>query len=194
MQQKIQGLTTTAELALQILTLDTGLGHSEDVTNLSAVMSSQLSFVETEISGTSEAVLMAVDEARKDTKSELAIISQDIQSRFGALERLITSQQEQLSGGFQAMGDLRSDFVRFLTFEALQMTHTCCASTLLYFMGRRKPWVLTIQKFSGNIEEIQEDEEELRTRLEALLSEFEIRFRESGRTLRNSSGDTGGDG
>ena len=67
-----------------------------------------------------------------------------------------------------------TELLRFFTFEMLEMTHTCCRPGLLsirVYCPPRK--VVSMMRFRGNVEEIQEDGEELVQRLEDLLVEFE---------------------
>ena len=85
-----------------------------------------------------------------------------------------------------AKGEVVGELLRFLTFEALEMTHTCCTAT------RQDPpeaysltlfSVVTLQEYDGNTEEIWEEEEELRLRLEKLVLEFDTQLSKSGEDL-----------
>lgn len=91
-----------------------------------------------------------------------------------------TRSWEVLSGG------LADALLRFLTFEALEMTHTCCSASVELpqspcFSNWHlwQPQVYTLREFQGAVEEIHAEEEELHQRLENLVSEFKIQFVES---------------
>lgn len=86
-----------------------------------------------------------------------------------------------------AQDDMAGELLRFLTFEALEMTHTCCIGTEKYITDCRScsQRVYILEEFKGSIEEIHEDEEELHRRLEELLSEFNSRFAEARKSLRD---------
>lgn len=82
--------------------------------------------------------------------------------------------------------EMAGELLRFLTFEALEMTHTCCKATWGRYLGGCSGGYfqyLTLWKFGGIAEEIHDDEEELYRRLEGLLSEFHARYAESGEDL-----------
>lgn len=83
-----------------------------------------------------------------------------------------------------AWRQVSTDLLTHLTFEALEMTHTCC-----YFenfaqvpLARRQHF--NIKQFPGNVHEIQEEEEELGARLEYLVQEFQCKLDSSQRPLR----------
>ena len=82
--------------------------------------------------------------------------------------------------------NMAPELLRFFTFEALEMSHTCCSTGLLDIRGYCPPLqVASIIQFPGDIEEIQEDEEELVERLENLLVEFEARLDKSKESLKD---------
>lgn len=84
--------------------------------------------------------------------------------------------------------ELAGELLRFLTFEALEMTHTCCTYRRYY---HTKParycgvLVDTLWAFQGSIDEIQDEEDEMHALLERLLPEFDAELAESGAGLRN---------
>ena len=84
--------------------------------------------------------------------------------------------------------DMAAELLRFLIFEALEMTHTCCKGIEKYLTecGSCSYKVYYIlEEFKGTIDEIHEEEEELQQRLEELLLEFNAQFSETKKSLRD---------
>ena len=77
-------------------------------------------------------------------------------------------------------GETAGELLRFLTFEALEMTHTCCKDIRV-----RPPGYYSLRLFEGSVEEIHDEEQELHRRLEELLSEFGTHLEDSGEGLRD---------
>ena len=80
--------------------------------------------------------------------------------------------------------EMAPELLRFITFEALEMTHTCCscdASSHPHAVPRCENCGLGY--FPGNAEEIHDEEEELIGRLDSLCMEFKARFAESKEEL-----------
>ena len=63
--------------------------------------------------------------------------------------------------------ELVSELLRYLTFEALERTHTCCAGGAVPHPVRT--WTCTMQTFGGSLDDIHDEEGELLARLQALL-------------------------
>lgn len=83
-------------------------------------------------------------------------------------------------------GELASELLRYLTFENLEMTHTCCAGDELPGTADDPLFgfgTLVLRPFGSNAEEIRDERGGLLGRLEALLSEFETRLREGEELL-----------
>lgn len=84
-------------------------------------------------------------------------------------------------------GEKAREVLRFLTFEALEITHTCCKHSQRNFLrvlpsGTME--LLTLRRFQGSVEDIHDEEKELHGRLKQLLLEFNDRLAESGEGLR----------
>lgn len=79
-------------------------------------------------------------------------------------------------------GNLLPELLRYFTFEALEMTHTCCFERWLPWKGEDS-MILTLRNFRGSVNGIHDEESELITRLESLVSEFATRFRKSEEEL-----------
>lgn len=79
------------------------------------------------------------------------------------------------------------ELLRFLTFEALEITHTCCFGAGMPVPGRSNPHraAPTLVMYRGDVDDIHEEEEELIERLEALVTEFEKKLRGSNEDLRD---------
>ena len=96
---------------------------------------------------------------------------------------------DNLQGAFlleAAKGEVVGELLRFLTFEALEMTHTCCISTHKHPLESHSPCLSRVpylREYEGNIEEIWEEEEELHLRLENLVLEFDNQLSKSGEDL-----------
>ncbi|MBE3048201.1 hypothetical protein IMZ48_37995 [Candidatus Bathyarchaeota archaeon] len=74
------------------------------------------------------------------------------------------------------------ELLRFLTFEALEMTHTCCSGNRdITAVGEAE----FLGLFRGSVEETHDEEQELHRRLEELLSEFSTQWENSGDDLMN---------
>lgn len=102
-----------------------------------------------------------------------------------APELLPLSPHCYFNGLWEALPEsMAGEVLRFLTFEALEMTHTCCAVTIKHPPHCPYPDIVTLQNFGGAIDEIHDEEEELHRRLEELLVEFHAQFVESGAELR----------
>ncbi|KAH7129067.1 hypothetical protein EDB81DRAFT_808661 [Dactylonectria macrodidyma] len=74
--------------------------------------------------------------------------------------------------------DLATELIRFLTFEALEMTHTCCIADKVPVMNTRESCQM-LMRFPGNVTEIQDEEKELGERLEMLTENFRSQLAES---------------
>lgn len=83
-----------------------------------------------------------------------------------------------------ASRQVSTEILTYLTFEALEMTHTCCIIESLF----QVPWLgssrFFIKQFLGNVREIQDEEEELGARLEHLVREFQSKLESSQHSLR----------
>lgn len=79
-------------------------------------------------------------------------------------------------------GNLLPELLRYFTFEALEMTHTCCFERWMPWKGEYS-MILTLRNFRGSANGIHDEESELITRLETFISEFVTRFRESEEEL-----------
>ncbi|MBE3048022.1 hypothetical protein IMZ48_37040, partial [Candidatus Bathyarchaeota archaeon] len=79
-------------------------------------------------------------------------------------------------------GETAEELLRFLTFEALEMTHTCCKEVEGTPTGG--PACLAFLMSKGDIEDIHEEEKALHLRLEELLLEFSTRLESSGEGLK----------
>ena len=75
---------------------------------------------------------------------------------------------------------LRSEMIRFNTFEKLDLRHTCCK--FIYAPGPRR-FVICEPYDDEEIHEIQEEQAEQLERLETLLVEFEGKYEESNSTF-----------
>jgi hypothetical protein len=79
--------------------------------------------------------------------------------------------------------ELSGEILRLLTFEGLDMTHTCCSARRVD-VTRPDFWApVTLYKFGGDTDAIQNEEVEMAERLETLVSEFQVKFIESGQSL-----------
>lgn len=82
--------------------------------------------------------------------------------------------------------DLAGELLRFLTFEALEMTHTCCTYERYYHpKPARHGGVLVriLKAFRGSIDDIQDEEADMHALLERLLLEFDAELAQSGEGL-----------
>lgn len=84
--------------------------------------------------------------------------------------------------------DMAGEMLRFLTFEALEMTHTCCTRHNYYRSNAPRQdhtLIHTLQAFRGSVDEIQDEEDELHVLLEKLLPEFEAELAGSREGMRD---------
>ncbi|KAH6988191.1 hypothetical protein BKA56DRAFT_728926 [Ilyonectria sp. MPI-CAGE-AT-0026] len=77
-----------------------------------------------------------------------------------------------------------TEFLTYITFEALEMTHTCCNFGRFVPIARDGCPHVLIEQFPGNVHEIQEEEEALGARLAYLVQEFECKLESSQHSLR----------
>ncbi len=78
-----------------------------------------------------------------------------------------------------------AEFLRFLTFELLEMTHTCCNIGTVNFSGQVDGSIRILEKFRGDVSGIRREETELGRRLEDLVAEFLWRFQTSQESLKD---------
>ncbi|KAH7140299.1 hypothetical protein B0J13DRAFT_557494 [Dactylonectria estremocensis] len=83
---------------------------------------------------------------------------------------------------WETLAHVSADLIRFLTFEALEMTHTCCAISEICVTNTKRRCRMLMQ-FPGHVEEIQDEEKALGERLETLVQEFESRLAQSHESL-----------
>ncbi|MBE3049515.1 hypothetical protein IMZ48_44850 [Candidatus Bathyarchaeota archaeon] len=80
--------------------------------------------------------------------------------------------------------EMAPELLRFITFEALEMTHTCCScDAISHPHAVPRCEACGLGDFPGNAEEIHDEEEELIGRLDSLCMEFKARFAESKEEL-----------
>lgn len=86
-----------------------------------------------------------------------------------------------------ALRQVSMELLTYLTFEALEMTHTCCIfETFNHVPFSPGPPDVLIKRFLGNVHEIQDEEQELGARLEFLVQEFRSNLESSRDSLRES--------
>ncbi|KAH6885236.1 hypothetical protein B0T10DRAFT_550542 [Thelonectria olida] len=81
------------------------------------------------------------------------------------------------------VGSFTKELFTLLTFEALEMTHTCCSVIhwrMLPAFGQP-----VLKQFLRDVLEVQDEEKELGDRLTSLLSEFQCRYDNSRESLRD---------
>lgn len=76
------------------------------------------------------------------------------------------------------------DFLRFITFEALEMTHTCCYTREIVVAGTSNTCEVLMQ-FDGDSKDIHDEEKELAERLIELMDEFRSFLEETDVSLES---------
>ena len=91
---------------------------------------------------------------------------------------------EQTDFIWETLEQHRAELIRLITFEALEMTHTCCVvehvSESMHGEVQAR-----LKNFSGDIGAIREEEEELATRLNQLVTEFQSKVNNGNDNLKN---------